>query len=70
MYCGRQLSFFSGPWVECNIDCREQGRDLVFIMYLKSGKGKGEVHLFLNHYSMINIYFRLYIFLPKRFGAT
>ena len=33
LYCGRQLSFLSRPWVVCIIGYREQGRDLVFIMY-------------------------------------
>ena len=36
---------------------------------LKSGKGKGEVHLFSNYYSMTDIYFRFDIFSPKRFST-
>ena len=34
LYCDRQLSFLSRPWVDCIIGYREQGRDLVFIMYM------------------------------------
>ena len=33
LYCSRQLGFLSRPWVDCIIGYREQGRDLVFIMY-------------------------------------
>ena len=31
LYCVRQLSFLSGPWVEYNIDYREQGRDFYYV---------------------------------------
>ena len=37
---------------------------------LKSGKGNSYVYSFSNHYSVTNIYFNFYIFLPKRFEAT
>ena len=33
LYCGTQITFLSRPWVDCIIGYREQGRDLVFVMY-------------------------------------
>ena len=33
LYCVRQLNFLSRPWVDYIISYREQGGDLVFIMY-------------------------------------
>ena len=34
LYCGTQITFLSRPWVDCIIGYREQGRDLVFVMYV------------------------------------
>ena len=41
LYCGRQLGYLSRPWVYYIIGFREQGRDLVFIMYAMSLGGSG-----------------------------